>query len=155
MITIEWYILVLMHCCLSNSPEKFWTIIFLCTLHISLVLILWYLLLLDPYLLKIIHCGHMRLIWCIYRWWTPGGTTREARTCHHHLQSRWSRWWWCRHSCFSRWLRTCRTWGMGMGLCPLKSEIRGESFWKDTHLSSSTPLTHSRLMTGYVLLRGN
>ena len=99
--------------------------------------------------------GYVRLIWCIYRWWTPGGTTREARTCHHHLLSQWSNWWWCRHSCFNKWVRTCRPWDMGMGMHPLKLEIRGESFWKDTHLSSSTPLTHSRLMTGYMQSRGN
>ena len=99
--------------------------------------------------------GHVRLIWCIYRWWTPGGTTREARNCHHHPQSPWSSWWWCRPSCFNRWPKICRTWGKGMGMHPLMSEIRGESSWKDTCLYSSTLPTHSKLMIGYVPLRGN
>ena len=140
MINREGNMLVLLHCC--------------CPTYIS-CLDLVTRTLVTPVSFKSYMLGHVRLIWCIYRWWTPGGTTREARTCHHLLQSLWSSWWWCRHSCFSRWPRTCRIWGLGMGMHPLKSEIRGQSFWKDIHLSSSTPLTHSRLTTGYVLLRGN
>ena len=63
--------------------------------------------------------------------------------------------WWCKPSCFNKWLKTCRIWGMGMGMHPLKLETKEESFWRDIHLSSSIPLTHSRLMIGYVQLRGN
>ena len=130
---------------------------FLYTLYISLVLILWYLLSLGHYLLKVIYFGHMRLIWCIYRWWTPGGTTKEVRTCRRHPLSLWSNWLWCKLNCFSRWLRACRIMGMEMemGMHPLKLETRGESFWRDIHLSSSIPLSHSKLMIGYVQLRGN
>ena len=155
MIKIEWDMLILLHGCLSNSPEKFRTIIFLYTLYISLVLTLWYLLSLGHYLLRVIYFGHMRLIWCIYRWWTPGGTTKEARTCRRHPLSLWSNWWWCKLNCFSRWPKLWRIMGMEMGMHPLKSDKRGESFWRDIRLSSSIPLTHSKLMTGYVQLRGN
>ena len=68
MINREWDILILLHLCLSNSPEKFRTIIFLYTLHISLVLILWHLLLLDHYLLKVIYLD----IWDLYDVSTDG-----------------------------------------------------------------------------------
>ena len=146
--------LILLHYCLSNSPKKFRTIIFLYTLYIYLLsLVLWYLLSLGHYLLNIIYFGHMRLIWCIYRWWTPGGATKEATTCRRHPLLPWSNWWWCKSSCCSRWLRTCRT--IGMEMHPLKLETRGESFLRDIRPSSSTPLTLSKLMSGYVQLRGN
>ena len=134
---------------------KFGKIIFLYTQNISLILILWYLLLLDHYLLKVIYFGHMRLIWCIYIWWTPRGTTKEARTCRRHPLSLWSNWWWCKLNCCSRWLRTCKTMGMEMGMHPLKLETRGESFLRVIHLFSNIPLTHSKLMTSCVQLRGN
>jgi len=136
MINRDWDMLVLQHCCYptrwKNSEQ-----ISSCIPYIYLLS--------TPTLVTPVSCksymlGHVRLIWCLYRWWTPGGTTREARNCHHHLQSPWSSWWWCRHSCFSRWPRTCRTWGKGMGMHPLMSEIRGESSWKDTHPYSSTLL---------------
>ena len=78
-------------------------------------------------------------------------TTKGARTYRHHPLSLWSNWWWCRPSCWSRWLRTCKT----MGIHPLKLETRGESFWKDIHLFSNIPLTLSKQMTGCVQLRGN
>ena len=139
MINKEWDMLVLQHCCYPTrwkSSEQ----ISSCIPYIYLLS--------TPTLVTPVSCksymlGHVRLIWCLYRWWTPGGTTREARNRHHHPQSPWSSWWWCRPSCFSRWPRTCRTWGKGMEMHPLMSGIRGESFWKDTHLYSSTLPIHS------------
>ena len=73
MINIEWDMLVLLNYCLSNSPEKFRTIIFLYTLHISLVLILWHLLLLHHYLLRVI-CLDM---WDLYDASTDGEHQEE------------------------------------------------------------------------------
>ena len=73
MINIEWDMLILLHYCLSNSPEKSRTIIFLYTVHISIVLILWHLLLLDHYLLKVIYLD----IWDLYDASTDGEHQEE------------------------------------------------------------------------------
>ena len=124
MINKAWDMLILLHRCLSKSPEKFRTIIFLYTLYKSLVLILWYLLSIGHYLLMVICFGYIRLIWYIYRWWTPGGTTKEARTCCRHPLLPWSNWWWCKLNCFSRWLRACKIMGMGMHPLNLGKEGR-------------------------------
>ena len=42
-----------------------------------------------------------------------------------------------------------------MEMHPIKLETRGESFERDIRLFSNIPLTHSKLMTSCVQLRGN